>query len=284
MRVKPLSFLFTLLCTSLLSAPALAHHEVIFGPQSAPMLSADRFLSFQLFSRQTGTETDKTQESTPLVSFGINPIPGIPLGFTVIAPFSTIQPLNGQGAGATGVEDIILGTRYRYDLEGLKTLWNKEGNYIQAMSAVEIPNGVIDHEAFKGPLDAMGALMLSLEYEQFSGLGYAFYRHNGADFSGSKAGDNLFLGGGLAYTPIDAETILSFQLGWSYESYFHDSLGGAADPLSGGRGLLLHPTITYSPGFGLLFFGMLSFPVWQAYENPADQDRFRIGTGLVYNF
>ena len=172
------------------------------------------------------------------MSFGINPIPDIPLGFNIIAPFSSINPLDGQGGGAAGIEDIIIGTRYRYDLEGLKSLWGKEGNYVMGMGAVEIPNGVIDHEAFQGPLDSMGALMFSLEYEQFSLL-----------------------------------------------NYFKDTAIGKIDPMTGGRGLLLHPTVVYAPGWnGLQFFAVVSLPIWQAYENPSDQDRFRIGTGVIYNF
>lgn len=276
--------LITALVSMIFVSPAQAHHEVIFGPQSSSMISADTYMSFQLFSRQTGVEGNRTQETTSLLSFGINPIKDIPLGFNIIAPVSSINPLDNQGGGAAGIEDIILGTRYRYDLEGLQQLWGKEGNYVLGMSAVEIPNGVIDHSPFQGPIDAMGALMVSLEYEQFSLLNYAFYRHNASDITGSKSGDNLFLGGGLAYTPIDTETILSFQLGWTYETYFQDSTNGKIDPLTGGRGLLVHPTVVYSPAPGWLFFGVLSLPVWQAYEDSGSQDRFRIGTGVVYSW
>ncbi|MGV3525275.1 MAG: hypothetical protein ACO1RX_13675 [Candidatus Sericytochromatia bacterium] len=267
-----------------LGLPARAHHEIIFGPQSSTMLTADRYISLQAFSRQTGSDRERTQESNALLSFGFNPVPEVPFGFTVIAPSALISPLDGQGGGKSGIEDIILAARYRYDLTELQSLWGKEGNFILGMTGLEIPNGAIDYEPFQGTLDTLGALMLSLEYGPFSGISYAYYRHSPTDFAGNKSGDNLFLGGGLAYTPIDEDMLLSFQLGFSYENYYRNATGGEMDPMSGGRGLILHPTVVYSPGYGLQFFGVFSLPIWQAYANPLDQDRFRIGTGVVYMF
>ena len=45
-----------LLVAGLLVRPAFvqAHHEAIFGPQSSLVLSADRFVNVQMFSREAG--------------------------------------------------------------------------------------------------------------------------------------------------------------------------------------------------------------------------------------
>jgi hypothetical protein len=59
-------------------------------------------------------------------------------------------------------------------------------------------------------------------------------------------------------------------------------VAGQSDPNSGSDEILLHPTFVYSPGHGLLFFGMASLPVWQDFRDAATQDRFRVGTGVVY--
>ncbi len=275
-----------LACTALLlttTSPAMAHHEAIFGPQSSSILSNANYAAFQIFTRQTGTGSERTQETTPLVTVGVTPVKDIPLSVSVIAPASSINGLDGQGGNISGIEDILFSARYRYDLEYLQNLWGREGNYIMGMAGVEIPNGVIDHPSFQGPIDSMGAMMGSLEYGPFSAIAYTFYRHNAANLL-DKSGDNLFTGGGIAYTPVDDQNILSFQLSFSYETYFADVVNGAIDDQTGGRGLLLHPTIYYSPGYNVSFFGVLSLPAWQSYADPTAQDRFRIGTGVIYQF
>lgn len=42
---------FSLCLMPALIPSALAHHEIIFGPQSSAMLTADQFMSLQMFSR-----------------------------------------------------------------------------------------------------------------------------------------------------------------------------------------------------------------------------------------
>ncbi len=271
------------LVLSAVSLPAMAHHEAIFGPQSSSIISNANYAAFQIFTRQTGTASERTQETTPLVTVGVTPVESIPLSVSVIAPASSINGLDGQGGDISGIEDILFSARYRYDLEYLQNLWGKEGNYIMGMAGVEIPNGVIDHPSFQGPIDSMGAMMGSLEYGPFSAIAYSFYRHNAANFL-DKSGDNLFLGGGLAYTPVDDQNILSFQLSFSYETYFADVVNGEIDNQTGGRGFIVHPTVYYSPGYNVSFFGVVSLPAWQSYADPTAQDRFRIGTGVIYQF
>jgi hypothetical protein len=48
------------------------------------------------------------------------------------------------------------------------------------------------------------------------------------------------------------------------------------------RALLLHPTVVYSPGHDVLFFGVVSVPLWRHFRDPAAQDGYRFGTGVVY--
>ena len=50
-----------LLLAALLVRPAFlnAHHEAIFGPQSSLVLSADKFVSVQVFSREAGISTSR---------------------------------------------------------------------------------------------------------------------------------------------------------------------------------------------------------------------------------
>ena len=62
-----------MLSTVALAAPARAHHEAIFGPQSSLVLSAPSYASVQTFSRQLGTAGARTQESTMLLSAGVTP-------------------------------------------------------------------------------------------------------------------------------------------------------------------------------------------------------------------
>lgn len=268
--------------------PAFAHHEAIFGPQSSIMLSAGNYVSIQGFSRQTGTNTKRTQETTGLFSFGLTPIPDIPFGFNAVIPFSSINELDNSSS-KSGIEDVVLGFNYRYDLTNLNNFFGNTGNYILGMSSMELTNGVIDHEAFQGPIDSMTALMGSTQIGPFAGLVYGLFRHNAADgISKDKEGDNIYLGGGLTYSHplefLNKEAYLNSQLGISYETYFADIVEGKIDSKTGGKGLLIHPTIVFSPGYNTQVFSLISIPLWQSYQDPENQDRFRVGVGLVYGF
>jgi hypothetical protein len=265
---------------------ASAHHEAIFGPQSSLVLSVPSFVSLQMFSRQTGVSNNRTQETTGLVSAGLTPLHNVPLSLSLIAPASHIVELDGS-ASKIGPEDVILGARYRLDFAALKERWGREGNFAMGMVAAELPTGNIDHPAFDGPMDFMFAGLGSLERGPFSAIAYAFYRMHGTAPGDNKAGDNLFLGSGFAYTPWDdpsTERLISFQLGMSYETYFRDRVAGATDEATGGWGLLLHPTVVWGPGGHFLLFAVLSVPAVQDYGDPLQQDRWRVGAGAMYVF
>ena len=273
------------LLIGLVFQPALAnaHHEAIFGPQSSLVLSADKFVSLQVFSRELGTSDSKTKETTTLVSAGVRVSKRRPLSFTAILPYSWIS--NPGQARTSGAEDVVLGLRYRYDLKGLQEKWDREGNFLMGMGAFELNNGTIDHRAWTGPLDTMGAVLGSLERGKWSGIGYTVARFNVEDSEGNKNGNNLFFGGGLAYTPNeDFQTgrLFSYQAGWSFEHYSRNRVKSQPDPNTGGDELLIHPTVVYSPSHGLLFFGVVSVPVWRDFRDSAAQDGYRFGTGMVY--
>jgi hypothetical protein len=275
------------LLVGLLVRPALlgAHHEAIFGPQSSLVLSSDRFVSFQVFTRELGTADSNADETTTLVSAGVRVSKTRPLTFTAIVPYSWISA-PGQGR-VSGIEDIVLGLRYRHDLKGLQEKWNRAGNFLMGVGAFELNNGTIDHRAWSGPADAMGAVLGSLERGQWSVIGYTVARLNVQDSQGSKDGNTVFVGGGFAYTPNeDFQTgrLFSYQLGWSFEHYARDRIDGQRDPNTGGNELLLHPTFVYSPGHHLLFFGIVSLPVSREFRDVGQRDRYRLGTGVLYSW
>jgi hypothetical protein len=286
-QVMKRTIVVLVLSTAALAAPARAHHEAIFGPQSALVLSAPTYASLQTFSRQLGTAGARTQETTMLLSVGVTPFRSLPLSISAALPASSIDTLDGGPASRRGLEDAIIGLRYRLDLTGLQERFGKDGNYLMGMAAVELPTGSVDHAAFRGPLDGMGAAIAGIERGAFSYNGYAFYRRHGVESGGTRAGDNLFLGGGTAWTPFDDpvhERLISFQLGLSYEIYARHTEAGAAVPDSGGSGLYLHPTVVWGPGGHILVFASTSLPAYEDYRNTADNNRWRAGAGVIFLF
>jgi hypothetical protein len=285
--MKRLRRVTAILVAGLLVQPASveAHHEAIFGPQSSLVLSLDRYISFQVFTRDLGSSDSKANETTTLVGVGVRVAKRRPLTFAAIVPYSWIS-VPGQ-ARVSGTEDVVLGLRYRHDLKGLQEKWNREGNFLMGMGALELNNGTIDHSAWSGPVDGMAAGLASLERGKWSGIGYTVVRFNAENSEASKDGDHVFLGGGFAYTPNeDFQTgrLFSYQLGWSFEHYAQDRVNGQHDLNSGGDELLLHPTFVYSPGHAVLFFGVVSVPVWRDFNDAAAQDRFRLGTGVLFSW
>ncbi len=96
-----------------------------------------------------------------------------------------------------------------------------------------------------------------------------------------EANDNLILGSGLAWTPIDSRQLLSFQIGASYEIAARDVLAGSEVTSSGGDELLVHPTVVWGTG-PVLVFAVVSLPVYRDFRNPVQQDRWRAGVGITY--
>ena len=103
------------LSTVALAAPARAHHEAIFGPQSSLVLSAPTFASVQTFSRQLGTAGARTQESTMLLTAGVTPLRSVPVSVSLALPMSSIDTLDGQAASRRGLEDAKEGRTMTLD-------------------------------------------------------------------------------------------------------------------------------------------------------------------------
>jgi hypothetical protein len=264
------------------AAPAEAHHEALFGPQSSSTLSPDGFLTFQVFTRELGPTGERTRETTGVVSAGMRVTKRLPISVSVTAPYSWIRQ---AGAWSTGAEDVLLGVRYRHDLKGLQDRWDREGNFVTGTGAIELNNGTIDHARWHGPAEAMGAVLGSFERGPWSMMGYAVGRANVRDDSGSKDGNAVFTGTGVAYTPNeDAATgrLVSYQAGLSWEQYARDRSSEGVVGSSGGGEVFLHPAIAYSPGHNLLIFGIVSVPLWQEFRDLASQTRYRVGTGVIY--
>ncbi len=155
------------------------------------------------------------------------------------------------------------------------------------MAAIEPPTGNVDHPPLRGVWDSMYAALYSIEDGAFSGIAYGFWRRHGTSDAGDHVGDNLFLGGGIAWTPVDDTTrgrLLSLQLGYSHEEYARNILAGTEVEQSGGRMDVVHPTIVGGIGHHWLAFAVTSIPVYSAMRAEAQRDRWRAGVGLIYLF
>lgn len=260
------------------SPPLFAHHEAIFGPQSAMVLTVDSYLTAQMFTRQTGPESDRVQETTTVLSTGFSPLKR-PVSVAIIVPFSF---LSGAGSTRVGLEDAILGVRYRADLPGVTRALSARESFVMAVGGVELPTGTLDHRFGRDAVGGIAAALGSVEIGQFSVIGYGFYRRQGT-YDRAREGANLFIGGGAAWTPIDDPSgrILSVQLGVSRESMSREQEDGATVLASGGSGVFAHPTVLWGPSQSLLFFAQTTLPIMQQWRDVSQRERFRVGTGLI---
>lgn len=96
---------------------AEAHHEALFGPQSALALSGEKIFSAQVFTRQTGPRNERVQETTAVLSTALSPT-NKPLSLSIVVPFSVIAA-GSHGGTRVGVENAIVAARYRVDLPGV---------------------------------------------------------------------------------------------------------------------------------------------------------------------
>jgi hypothetical protein len=265
-------------------APAAAHHEAIFGPQSALVLSPDTYLTAQTFTRQTGTPSDRTQETTTVVGGGFSPLQ-VPLSFSIVMPFSVVS---AQGARGTrvGLEDAIVGIRYRVELPGVERALSLGVSYLLGVGGVEFPTGTLDHEFGEGSAGIVAAGLFGIERGPFSAIGYSFFHRHGV-YKGVRESGNVFVGGGAAWTPVDdtqSGRLFSLQIGLSRETTFREEVEGVPITESGGWGVLVHPTIMWGASEHLMIFGMTSLPVAQEWHEVAERERFRIGAGLIVMF
>src|SRR5438874_1986225 len=97
------------------AAPAFAHHEAIFGPQSSAVLSPTTFFSAQVFDKERSDGEDKHRETTTVYSFGFKPVDKQPLSFAFVVPMTFAS--GTADASHHGFEDMLVTARYRVDAE-----------------------------------------------------------------------------------------------------------------------------------------------------------------------
>lgn len=258
-----------------------AHHEAIFGPQSALVLTPDKYGTAQVFTRRAGSGDERTQETTAVVGAGFAPFEK-PLSFSIVVPFSAVTTL-GRGPTRAGLEDVVFGMRYRLELPGSGSGGH---SYLVGVGAVEVPTATVDHPFLKGAPGVVGAGLYGLEAGPFSVIGYGFVHRHGV-YEGVRESGNVFLGGGAAWTPVDDPNtgrIVSLQLGISRETTLAEERGGVRVHDSGGWSLLVHPTIVWGVSRRVLVFALTSLPVAQQWRAVAEEDRFRVGAGAVIVF
>ena len=203
-----------------------------------------------MFTRQTGGEGDRVQETTTVLSTGFSPFKR-PVSVALIVPFSF---LSGAGSTRVGLEDAILGVRYRADLPAVTRALSAKESFVMGVGGVELPTGTLDHRFGKDAVGGIAAALGSVEVGQFSVIGYGFYRRQGT-YRSARESANLFIGAGAAWTPIDDPSgrILSVQLGVSRESMSREEEDGAAVHASGGSGVFAHPTLLGDPSKAVVF-------------------------------
>jgi hypothetical protein len=153
---------------------AAAHHEAIFGPQSALVLSSSRYITAQVFTRQTGDETERVQETTTVVSAGYSPATR-PLSVSVVVPFSFLSG-GGDYTTRVGWENALVGARYRFDLFGVAGALAVDETYVIAAGGVELPTGTLDHPFGDGAMAVIASGLMGIEKGRFSASRYAFLR------------------------------------------------------------------------------------------------------------
>jgi hypothetical protein len=268
-----------LTCTTFASY-AEAHHEALFGPQSA-LLSGERVFTAQVFSRQTGPKGERTQETTVVFGGGFSP-KRLPVSLSVVMPFSVIS---GFADSRVGLENAIVAARYRVDLAPLSRALGSDC-YALGVGGIELPTGTIDHRFGKGPAAVIAAGSVGLERRPFSVIGYGLL-HRYAEYDQLQESGNRFLGGGFAWTPIDREQegrLFSLQFGVSHEATFRAVLNGRPLDDTGGWALVAHPTIVWETRPNVMFFALTSFPLTDHWDDAADHERFRVGGGATVSF
>ena len=269
------------------SAPAFAHHEAMFGPQSSAVLSPGIFVSALVFDKETGKGDQERRETTTVYSLGFKPVNKRPLSvaFVVPATFAGGAPdPNQPGANTRGLEDMLVSARYRLEAPAAAKALGMDEGYVMGVGGVELPTGTFDHPFGKGAFGGIAAGLFSLEKRPFATIAYAYYHHRGV-YDGVRDSGNMFAGGGLAFTPIDDEEhgkLFSLQMGVSYERTFASEQYGVIVAESGSSGVFVHPGVVLDVTQTVQFFGLVSLPLSQQYNSVVDRQRFRFGTGIIW--
>ena len=264
------------------TTPAFAHHEAIFGPQSAAVLSAPQFVSVQIFTRETGSGTDQQRDSTMVLSGGMQPFKK-PLSVAVVVPLSFIGGTSTTPS-RTAFEDAVVSARYRWESERLTDALGLDESSFMAVGGVELPTGTVDHQFGRGAVGAIAAGVMSIERRPFSLIGYGYYHHTRV-YEGTRQSGNFFMGTGAAWTPIDnlqTGRLFSVQFGVSHERTFAEEENYARLPDSGGSGVFVHPGVMWGANEHVQVFALLSVPVTQQWRSREDRQQYRFGAGTVF--
>jgi hypothetical protein len=275
-------FVFVLGAVCMIASPAYPHHEALFGPQSSAALSPPAFLSTQIFTTARGAGADKTQTTTTVLSAGLQPSKRIPLSLSFVVPFSIEEEVGAPTKRA--VEDSLVSARCRMAMDGFARAWGLDESYVMGVGGVELPTGTMDHPFGRGTPGSIAAVMVSAEKRPFAGIAYT-YLHRAGSHQGNRSNNNLFVGGGLAFTPLDDEEhgkLLSFQIGASYEETSQEEEGGVPILLSGGHGTFVHPAFVFDIGPHVQIVNLLSVPISQSWRSLNDRQRFRFSSGAIF--
>jgi len=269
------------------AAPAYAHHEAMFGPQSAAVLSPSIFVSFQVFDKEEGKDAEQRRETTTVYSVGFTPSSKQPLSIAFVLPvtFTGGAPdPNTPNSATRGWEDSLVTARYRMNTPGITSSLGLDQSYVMGVGGMEMPTGTIDHPFGQGAFGEIAAGLFSVEKRPLAAIAYVYYHHRGV-YNGLRDSGNTFAGGGLAYTPIDDEEhgkLFSMQLGMSYERTFQSEEHGLPVADSGASGVFVHPGIVFDISESVQAFGLVSIPLTQQYNSIVDRQRFRLGTGIIW--
>jgi hypothetical protein len=270
---------FALVLASLaLAAPADAHHEAIFGPQSSILLTPPAYVSLQLFSRRLG-KVAPYEDATGLVSAGLAPFSQIPLALTLTLPvgYSTEE----QDAHAH-LDDVIFGVRYGFDLPGVAAALSLDEVEGLVSAALELPTST-GHGAVGRNVSGMLAGLLSAERGRLSAMAFAFGVINGADAEGDRDGHELFTGLGAGYAILRSSKVsLNAQLGVAFEHRARSHINDMTIEGSGGTKWLASPTLLAQLGRSVLAFAIAGVPFAGTWRDPASEERWRVGGGLMY--
>jgi hypothetical protein len=272
---------------TLAAVPASAHHEAMFGPQSAAVLSPTIFVAAQVFDKEEGKDAEKRRETTTVYSVGFTPVKKQPISIAFVLPVtfaSGVGDPSTPGSASHGFEDMLVTARYRLDAPRVASSLGLDQSYVMGVGGLEMPTGTIDHPFGQGAFGEIAAGLFSIEKRPIAAIAYVYYHHRGVH-DGLRDSGNMFAGGGIAYTPIDDDAkgkLFSIQLGLSYENTFASEQNGVPLAESGASGIFMHPGIVFSVNPSLQFFGLVSLPLTQQWNSIVDRQRFRLGTGIIW--
>ena len=261
------------------ATPVSAHHEAIYGAQSSLAISADRYASIQVFSKQTGPRGERTQETTTVFGTGFSPGKG-PISLSFVLPFSVIAAPGGPFTG--GIENTVVAARYRVGIPALDRALGADSSAM-AIGGVEFPTGTVDYDFFDGPPALVTGGVLGVERRPVSVLAYGVV-HRYAERHGVTDSGNTFLGAGIAWTPIDDEPagkLLSLQVGVSHERTLREEAAGVAVDNTGGWAVMVNPTLVFATGPRTLVYVSATAPLADHWRNTLERERFRLGAGTI---